>query len=108
MPFTAPIGLEDMPFLSQIAPELLKRLRTLAIKQQLASDVQVDISWISSVLLRLTNADGLVIWHQNQAIGCRGIVKRLQGFASGAEYVLTPVAESGEGSTSKDMSGKGL
>ena len=63
-------------------------IQTLAIKSDLASDVQVDISWISSVLLRLTNADGLVIWHDGQTICSRGILKRLQGFASGAEFVL--------------------
>ena len=62
-------------------------IQTLAIKSDLASDVQVDISWISSVLLRLTNADGLVIWH-GKTICSRGILKRLQGFASGAEFVL--------------------
>lgn len=63
-------------------------IQTLAIKSDLASDVQVDISWISSVLLRLTNADGLVIWHDGKTICSRGILKRLQGFASGAEFVL--------------------
>eukprot|EP00435_Cladocopium_sp_Y103_P066819 s905_g29.t1 len=63
-------------------------IQTLAIKSDLAPDVQVDISWISSVLLRLTNADGLVIWHDGKTICSRGILKRLQGFASGAEFVL--------------------
>eukprot|EP00438_Fugacium_kawagutii_P020520 Skav212697 [mRNA] locus=scaffold1930:332804:336812:+ [translate_table: standard] len=63
-------------------------IQTLAIKSDLPSDVQVDISWISSVLLRLTNADGLVIWHDGKTICSRGILKRLQGFASGAEFVL--------------------
>ena len=63
-------------------------IQTLAIKSTLSSDVQVVISWISSVLLRLTNADGLVIWHDGKTICSRGILKRLQGFASGAEFVL--------------------
>lgn len=63
-------------------------IQTLAIKQTLPSEVQIDISWISSVLLRLTNADGLVVWHDGEVICSRGILKRLQGFASGAEYVL--------------------
>ena len=63
-------------------------IQTLAIKSDLPSDVQVDISWISSVLLRLTNADGLLIWHDGKTICSRGILKRLQGFASGAEFVL--------------------
>lgn len=63
-------------------------IQTLAIKSDLPTDVQVDISWISSVLLRLTNADGLVIWHEGKTICSRGILKRLQGFASGAEFVL--------------------
>ena len=63
-------------------------IQTLAIKQTLPAEVQIDISWISSVMLRLTNADGLVIWHNGQVICSRGILKRLQGFASGAEYVL--------------------
>ncbi|CAE7403452.1 CCB4, partial [Symbiodinium natans] len=63
-------------------------IQTLAIKQDLSEDLQVDISWLSSSLLRLTNADGLAIWNEGSAICSRGIVKRLKGFAAGAEFVL--------------------
>ncbi|CAJ1328186.1 unnamed protein product [Effrenium voratum] len=63
-------------------------IQTLAIASDLPSNAQIDVSWVSSVLLRLTNADGLVVWHDGRTICSRGIVRRLKGFASGAEYVL--------------------
>eukprot|EP00931_Biecheleriopsis_adriatica_P050116 TRINITY_DN29008_c0_g4_i2.p1 TRINITY_DN29008_c0_g4~~TRINITY_DN29008_c0_g4_i2.p1 ORF type:complete len:601 (+),score=105.04 TRINITY_DN29008_c0_g4_i2:31-1803(+) len=67
-------------------------LQTLAIEESLPYEVRIDISWCTSVLLRLTNADGLAIWHNGGVICTRGTLKQLPGFAAGAKSVLTALS----------------
>mmetsp|Transcript_76652 Transcript_76652/g.236803 ORF Transcript_76652/g.236803 Transcript_76652/m.236803 type:complete len:615 (+) Transcript_76652:2-1846(+) len=67
-------------------------LQTLAIEEALPLEARLDVAWATSVLLRLTNADGLAVWRGDSSGGAvvctRGLLRQLPGFSEGAAAVL--------------------
>lgn len=67
-------------------------LQTLAISESLTKESRIDLAWASSVLLRFTNADGLLVWREaasgGEVICTRGVLRQLPGFDRGTAAVL--------------------
>lgn len=77
-------------------------IQTLAIKSELASADRIEISWVTSVLLRLTNADGLAVWNataDGEVICTRGFLRQMPGFSGGPDSILTALGSQWQPST---------
>jgi len=71
------------------ASKLTGCLQTLAISDNLPQIARLDVSWVTSALLRFTNADGLAVWREDAVICTRGLLQQLPEFSRGTAAVLT-------------------
>lgn len=91
------------------ASKQLGCLQTLAIEETLPLTARLDVAWATSVLLRLTNADGLAVWRGNGSGGVvvctRGLLRQLPGFSEGAAAVLRAMGSVWEPASSASLDG---